>query len=85
MVTNETLLHKNPVTGEPQAIGLGWLDDSMLVSGEKYNNTRSRRKRNWLLAAGVCCLLGHGHANDNITIACVISCGQVLQKRTRIT
>ena len=33
MVTNETLLHKNPVTGEPQPIGLGWLDDSMTMSG----------------------------------------------------
>jgi hypothetical protein len=28
-VTNETLLHKDPTTGEPQVIGLGWLDDSM--------------------------------------------------------
>jgi hypothetical protein len=29
MISNETLLHKNPQTGEPQPIGLGWLDDSM--------------------------------------------------------
>ena len=27
MVTNETLLHKNPKTGKPQVIGLGWLDE----------------------------------------------------------
>ena len=33
MVTNETLFHKNPVTGEPQPIGLGWLDDSMTPNG----------------------------------------------------
>lgn len=33
MVTNETLYHKNPVTGEPQVIGLGWLDDSMRSKG----------------------------------------------------
>ena len=34
MVTNETLDHKNAQTGEPQAIGLGWLDDSMMRTGE---------------------------------------------------
>eukprot|EP01043_Picozoa_sp_COSAG02_P028548 COSAG02_NODE_1734_length_11163_cov_43.814262_7_plen_74_part_00 len=33
MVTNETLFHKNPVTGEQQVIGLGWLDDSMSLAG----------------------------------------------------
>ena len=33
MVTNETLLHKNPSTGKPQVIGLGWLDDSMTPHG----------------------------------------------------
>ena len=33
MVTNETLYHKNPKTGEPQVIGLGWLDDSMRKNG----------------------------------------------------
>jgi hypothetical protein len=33
MVTAETLLHRNPVTGEPQPIGLGWLDDSMTPNG----------------------------------------------------
>ena len=33
MVTNETLFHKNPVTGEKQVIGLGWLDDSMSLAG----------------------------------------------------
>lgn len=33
MVTNETLLHKNPKTGKPQVIGLGWLDDSMTPHG----------------------------------------------------
>ena len=34
MVTNETLNHKNRGTGEPQGIGLGWLDDSMQLTGE---------------------------------------------------
>ena len=29
MISNETLLHTDPLTGKPQAIGLGWLDDSM--------------------------------------------------------
>jgi len=33
MVTNETLYHKNPETGKPQVIGLGWLDDSMRKNG----------------------------------------------------
>ena len=33
MITNETLLHKNPTTGKPQVIGLGWLDDSMTPHG----------------------------------------------------
>ncbi len=33
MISNETLLHTNPVTGEPQPIGLGWLDDSMTMNG----------------------------------------------------
>jgi len=33
MISNETLFHKNPVTGEPQMIGLGWLDDSMEMNG----------------------------------------------------
>lgn len=33
MITNETLLHKNPQTGKPQVIGLGWLDDSMTPHG----------------------------------------------------
>lgn len=33
MVSNETLYHKNPITGESQAIGLGWLDDVMHASG----------------------------------------------------
>ena len=33
MVTNETLFHKNPETGETQPIGLGWLDDSMTLQG----------------------------------------------------
>ena len=33
MVTNETLYHKDPVTGRPQVIGLGWLDDSMTPHG----------------------------------------------------
>jgi hypothetical protein len=33
MISNETLLHLNPQTGEPQPIGLGWLDDSMTPKG----------------------------------------------------
>jgi hypothetical protein len=33
MVTNETILHKDPKTDKPQMIGLGWLDDSMGPSG----------------------------------------------------
>jgi hypothetical protein len=33
MISNETLLHTNPVTGDPQPIGLGWLDDSMTMNG----------------------------------------------------
>ena len=33
MVTNETLFHKDPVSGQPQAIGLGWIDDAMSASG----------------------------------------------------
>ena len=33
MISNETLLHKDPKTGIPQVIGLGWLDDSMTPNG----------------------------------------------------
>ena len=33
MISNETLLHTDPLTGKPQAIGLGWLDDSMTSRG----------------------------------------------------
>ena len=33
MISNETLFHKNPHTGEPQMIGLGWLDDRMQLNG----------------------------------------------------
>lgn len=33
MISNETLFHKNPVTGEPQMISLGWMDDSMTMNG----------------------------------------------------
>ena len=33
MITNETLFHRDPVTGAPQSIGLGWLDDSMELNG----------------------------------------------------
>ena len=40
MVTNETLLHKNPVTGEPQPINLGWLDDSMGSTGPSEEDKR---------------------------------------------
>ena len=33
MVSTETLLHVDPATGQPQPIGLGWLDDSMTMNG----------------------------------------------------
>jgi hypothetical protein len=33
MISNETLFHKNPTTGEPQIISLGWMDDSMQMTG----------------------------------------------------
>lgn len=33
MISDETLFHKDPVTGQAQPIGLGWLDDSMTLSG----------------------------------------------------
>lgn len=33
MISNQTLLHKNPKTGDPQPIGLGWLDDAMTMTG----------------------------------------------------
>ena len=33
MISNETLFHKNPSTGKPQVIGLGWLDDNMSPRG----------------------------------------------------
>lgn len=43
MVTNETLYHKDPATGKPQVIGLGWLDDSMTSHGptEEDRNVRT--------------------------------------------
>lgn len=33
MITGETLNHTDPVSGAPAPIGLGWLDDSMTMSG----------------------------------------------------
>ena len=33
MISSDTLLHNNPITGEPQPIGLGWLDDIMTRKG----------------------------------------------------
>lgn len=33
MISNETLTHKNPITGEPAMISLGWMDDSMQPTG----------------------------------------------------
>jgi hypothetical protein len=33
MISNETLTHVNPQTGEPQMISLGWMDDSMTLNG----------------------------------------------------
>jgi hypothetical protein len=33
MISNETLLHKDPVTGEDAMISLGWMDDSMTLNG----------------------------------------------------
>ena len=43
MISNETLLHKDATTGAPQVIGLGWLDDSMKLSGptEEDKHVRS--------------------------------------------
>eukprot|EP00658_Telonema_sp_P-2_P021045 TRINITY_DN18350_c0_g1_i1.p2 TRINITY_DN18350_c0_g1~~TRINITY_DN18350_c0_g1_i1.p2 ORF type:complete len:446 (+),score=85.89 TRINITY_DN18350_c0_g1_i1:170-1507(+) len=39
MVTQETILHRNKQTGAPQPIGLGWLDDSMTLSGPTEEDT----------------------------------------------
>ncbi len=39
MITNWTLLHKDPETGEPQPIGLGWLDDAMTPTGPTESDT----------------------------------------------
>lgn len=50
MISNETLLHKDPATGASQVIGLGWLDDSMKLSGptEEDKHVRCVRMRwNW--------------------------------------
>ncbi len=33
MISEETLLHRDPKTGRPQMIGLGWLDDAMTLQG----------------------------------------------------
>jgi len=33
VISNETLYHTNPVTGEPAMISLGWMDDSMTMNG----------------------------------------------------
>lgn len=33
MISNETLFHKDPATGKPQVIGLGWIDDAMSSNG----------------------------------------------------
>jgi hypothetical protein len=38
MVTEETLYHKDPATGKPQPIGLGWLDDYMKITGPTEEN-----------------------------------------------
>lgn len=46
MVTDETLLHKNPQTGKPQSIGLGWLDDAMTKRGP------SEEDRNYIADTG---------------------------------
>lgn len=46
MVTDETLYHKNPHTGEPQPIGLGWLDDAMGMHGP------SEEDRNYVVDTG---------------------------------
>jgi len=46
MVTNETLFHKDPATGEPAPIGLGWLDDSMSLAGP------SEEDRNYIADTG---------------------------------
>lgn len=39
MISNETLFHRHPTTGEPQPIGLGWLDDSMTLNGPTEEDT----------------------------------------------
>lgn len=46
MITNETLLHRDPVTGKPAPIGLGWLDDSMNIHGP------SEEDRNYVADTG---------------------------------
>jgi hypothetical protein len=46
MISNETLFHKNPTTGAPQVIGLGWLDDSMSLSGP------SEEDKNYIVDTG---------------------------------
>lgn len=46
MISNETLFHKNPATGAPQVIGLGWLDDSMSLSGP------SEEDKNYIVDTG---------------------------------
>jgi hypothetical protein len=35
MISTETLYHKNPQTGAKQPIGLGYLDDSMQLTGQQ--------------------------------------------------
>jgi hypothetical protein len=39
MISNQTLLHTNPKTGDPQPIGLGWLDDAMTPTGPTESDT----------------------------------------------
>ena len=39
MISNQTLLHRNPKTGDHQPIGLGWLDDAMTLNGPTESDT----------------------------------------------
>ena len=70
MVTNETLNHKNPVTGERQTIGLGWLDDSMQLTGENHKLIARLRE-----------VRGDWTLNIDVALRC---CEQVPQKRIHI-
>ncbi len=56
MISNETLFHKNPVTGKPQMITLGWMDD---VRRSESQNVMCLRRP----AGFVGCLISGGKPN----------------------